>query len=158
MAARQLAGFFGRFKLPLITGLLIIGILCGPFVFGLIPEESRDKLNFINEISLALIAFAASSELYLKELRSRLNSIKWITFGQLIITFSISSIVVFFLADYIPFTSDLPLLSKVAVALLAGTVFVARSPASATSSTARRCTCRFQERPHSPCSASRQSS
>lgn len=131
VAARQLAGFFARFKLPLITGLLIIGILCGPFVLGLIPEESRTKLNFINEISLALIAFAASSELYLRELRSRLNSIKWITFGQLIITFLISAVVVFFLLDNISFTENLPFYTQIAISLLAGTVFVARSPASA---------------------------
>ena len=131
VAARNLAGFFTRFKLPLITGLLIIGILCGPFVFGLIPSESREKLNFINEISLALIAFAASAELYLRELRSRLNSIKWITFGQLIITFLVSAISVYFLLDYIPFTKDLHANSKAAISFLTGTVFVARSPASA---------------------------
>jgi len=131
VASRYLAGFFARFKLPLITGLLIIGIICGPFVLGLIPVESADKLNFINEISLAVIAFAASSELYLKELRSRLNSIKWITFAQLVITFLMTSTAVFLLADLIPLISTLPLFAKLAISMLTGTVFVARSPASA---------------------------
>lgn len=131
VAAKRLASFFAQFKLPLITGLLFIGIICGPFVLGLIPVEAREKLNFINEISLALIAFAASGELYLKELRSRLNSIKWITFGQLIITFFLSAFAVFFILDYIVFTENLPFNTKLAISMLTGTVFVARSPASA---------------------------
>ena len=115
----------------MITGLLVIGILAGPFIFRLVPPESRVKLNFINEISLAFIAFAASAELYLKEYRSRFNSIKWMTFGQLVVTFVLSSIVVYLLADQIGFMAEMDTRSKIAIAMLTGTIFVARSPASA---------------------------
>lgn len=131
VAARHLSIFFGRYHLPLITGLLFIGILSGPFVFNLVSTDSWDKLNFVNEISLAYIAFAASAELYLKELRNRLNSIKWMTIGQLVVTFLLSSLGVYFLIDLIPFLSGFDLKSKIAVSILTGTIFVARSPASA---------------------------
>lgn len=131
VAANHLSGFFTRFNLPLITGLLIIGILSGPFVFGLITTDSWDKLNFINEISLAFIAFAASAELYLKELRNRLNSIKWMTITQLLITFILSSVGIYLLGDMLPFISELGIKSRIAIAILIGTIFIARSPASA---------------------------
>jgi len=131
VAATQYSKYLRRIKLPLITGLLLTGILAGPFFLGFIPKEARNNLYFINEVSLALIAFAASTELYLKELRNKLNTIKWMTFGQLAVTFVLSAVAVFFLENYIPFMSGMEVYEKLAVALLAATIFVARSPASA---------------------------
>lgn len=131
IAANKIAGVFQRINLPIITGFLMTGILCGPFVLGLVPQESISELNFINELALAFIAFAAGAELYFRELMSKLNSIKWNTLGQLFFSFGIGSITVFFLADHISFMEDLGFNERLAVALLAGTVFVARSPASA---------------------------
>lgn len=131
VGANQIAKLFQRAKLPIITGLLIIGIISGPFVLGLVPQASRNDLNFINDISLAFIAFAAAAELYLKDLRSRLKSIKWMTFGQLIVTFVMSSICVFLLADQIHFMEGMTTAPKIAVSILVATIFVARSPASA---------------------------
>ncbi|KYG83627.1 cation:proton antiporter domain-containing protein [Roseivirga echinicomitans] len=131
VAAKQLAGFFTKIKLPFITGLLVIGLVSGPFIFNLLPKGAGNGLHFINDISLAFIAFAAAAELYLKEVRSQFKSIKWMTFGQLVVTFIVSSIVIYFMAGIIPFMSDLNAANKVAVSLLMATIFVARSPASA---------------------------
>ena len=127
--------YFGKYlqkiKLPLITGFLILGIILGPQVIGLIKKEAIPNLIFINDISLAFIAFAAGTELYLKEIRSRIKSIVWNTIGQLAITFGLSAIAIFFLAEYIPFMKDMSANSKIAVAILMATIFVARSPSSA---------------------------
>ncbi|MEO1443728.1 MAG: cation:proton antiporter, partial [Chloroflexota bacterium] len=75
VAAREIGHFLGRFKLPHITGYLLAGLIIGPFVLNLIPSEAIDGLRFVDEISLAVIAFVAGSELYLKELRSRMRPI-----------------------------------------------------------------------------------
>lgn len=131
IAANQIAKVFQKIKFPLITGLIITGIIAGSSVLNFIPPTALDKLNFLNEIALAVIAFSAGSELYLNELRSRINSIKWMTIGQLVITFVMSSVVIYFIADYIPFMADMPSTHKIAVAVLFGTIFVARSPSSA---------------------------
>ncbi len=131
ISANQLAQYFKKIKLPLITGLLFVGIACGPFLLNLIPSGSISSLRFINDIALAFIAFAASAELYLKDMRRQINSIKWMTFGQLVVTFLLSCIAVFFLAEYIPFMMDMTTAEKVGVSLLMGAIFVARSPASA---------------------------
>jgi len=131
IASNQIAKYFQKAHLPLITGLLITGIIAGPSVLKLIPESAPQKLFFVNEFALAFIAFAAAAELYIKELRSRFKSIWWMTFGQLIVTFICSSTAIYFLADQIPFMRSMAFEVKISVSILAGTIFVARSPASA---------------------------
>ena len=81
-ASHYFAKFFKKIRLPLITGFLVTGIVCGPHVLNLIEVEALNKLGFINDISLAFIAFAAGGELYLKEIRSRIKSIIWNTIIQ----------------------------------------------------------------------------
>ncbi len=131
LSAAQLAGYFRKIKLPLITGLLVIGILTGPFILNLIPVSSIIHLGFINDIALAYIAFAASAELYLREMRSRIDSIKWMTISQLVVTFLLSGAAVFFLSEQIPFMREFSISLRIAASSLFAVIFVARSPASA---------------------------
>ncbi|MFC2124102.1 cation:proton antiporter [Bacteroidota bacterium] len=131
VSANQIARIFQKINLPFITGLLFIGIIAGPFVLNLIPSESREKLYFINEVALAFIAFAAGGELYLNELRNRFNSIKWVTISQMISTMVIGTTLLLILVNVIPIMSDKSLSVQIAMSMLAATIFVARSPASA---------------------------
>jgi len=131
IAGHEIAKVFQKIKFPLITGLIITGIIAGSSVLKFIPEHSLPRLNFLNDIALAIIAFSAGSELYLKELRSRIKSIKWMIIGQLVITFIISSIVIFYAASYIPFMAEFSSEIKLIIAVLFGVIFVARSPSSA---------------------------
>ena len=131
LAANEIAKLFQKIKFPLITGLIITGIIAGSSVLNFITPEALKDLDFLNEMALAIIAFSAGSELYLNELRSRINSIKWMTIGQLVITFILTSIIIYFTADYIPFMAEMPATHKIAVAVLFATIFVARSPSSA---------------------------
>jgi len=130
-ASGTIAQMFQKIKLPLITGFLVVGIIAGPYVAGLIPKSAVHDLHFINNISLAFIAFAAGSELYIKDMRSRFKSIAWMTFGQLVVTFLASSIIIYYISDYVHFMQDLSSGSRIAISMLIGTIFVARSPASA---------------------------
>ncbi|PIB37273.1 hypothetical protein BFP72_18590 [Reichenbachiella sp. 5M10] len=131
IAATRIAPIFQKINLPVITGFLATGVLAGPYILNLVPKESAHQLNFINEIALAFIAFAAGSELYLRELRSRIRSIKWNTFSQLAFTFVFGGLSVFFLSDLIPFVKDVDFNTKLSISLLCGAIFVARSPTSA---------------------------
>ncbi|HID50734.1 MAG TPA: hypothetical protein EYP41_01695 [Anaerolineae bacterium] len=70
LASWRIGEFLTRFKLPLISGYLFAGIAVGPFGLNLIIGESLGSLRVIDELSLAVIAFAAGSELYMKELLS----------------------------------------------------------------------------------------
>ena len=131
VASQQLSLLFKKIHLPVITGLIVIGIISGPDILGLIPAKAIIKFEFVNEVSLAFIAFAAGAELYLKEYRSQMKSIRWITICSIIITFLLSSIAIFLLSNMLPFISNLGITARLGISMLAGTIFVARSPSSA---------------------------
>ncbi len=131
LSSKQIGDFFSRIKLPLISGFLFTGILIGPYALKLISADAVLKLRFIDEISLAVIALAAGSELFVKELRGHFKSITWITISLVILTFVATSFTVFIASDYIPFMRDMPVNARWAVAILAGAIMVARSPSSA---------------------------
>jgi len=131
LASKQIGQFFVKVKMPLISGFLFAGMLAGPYVLGLIPAGAPERLRFVDELSLAFIAFAAGSELYLSELKERFKSITWVTIGLVVATFTIGTLTVLALADFVPFMRDLPVTDRLAVALLAGAILVARSPSSA---------------------------
>ena len=131
LAAQRVGHFFSRVQLPLISGFLFAGILVGPHVLGLIDQETVDNLRFVDEISLAVIAFAAGSELYIKEMRSRVKSIAWVILGNVIAIPVLGVIAFLALADFVPFLQPMSMTSRLAVALLAGAILIARSPSSA---------------------------
>lgn len=131
LASWQAGKFFKRFGLPVITGYLFTGILVGPFFLDLVPERMGHELFFLEELSLAFIAFAAGSELYLPELRGRLRSIGWVTLGLVVVTFIFVATAVFLLSSHIPFMREMNGNAKLAVALMAGAIMTARSPSSA---------------------------
>ena len=131
VASFQVAKYFQKIKLPLITGFLISGVIVGPFFLKLVSDDALPNLQLVNEFSLAYIAFAAGAELYLKEIRSSLKSILWNTFGQLVVTFFVAVLSIMLLSPYIPFLANLSQSNILAIAILTGTIFVARSPSSA---------------------------
>ena len=130
-SSKQIGQYFTKASLPLISGFLFTGILAGPYALNLITLEAVENLRFVDEVSLAFIAFAAGSELYLKDLKDRLKSIKWVTIGLVVSTFAIGSMAMFLLSEFIPFMRTMPTDGRIAVSILAGSILVARSPSSA---------------------------
>ncbi|MDM8541288.1 cation:proton antiporter [Desulfococcaceae bacterium HSG9] len=131
IASQQIGQSLVKTGLPLISGFLFTGIIAGPYILGLISSEAVLNLRFVDEISLGFIAFAAGGELYLKELKSRLKNIAWVTTGLVVCTFSLTGLTFFFLSGFIPFMQTMPMSAKIGVSILAGAVMVARSPSSA---------------------------
>ena len=131
LASRQFGQFFAKARLPLITGFLFAGMIVGPSVLGLIDWEGVKSLRFVDQVSLAVIAFAAGAELRMKEMKSRLRSIGFILFGQLVFIFGLACTTILLVADWIPFLADTPMSGRIAVAILGSAILIARSPSSA---------------------------
>jgi Kef-type K+ transport system membrane component KefB len=131
VASSEIAKIFQKVKLPLITGFILIGVIVGPYVLDMLPAEAIPKLNFINDVALAFIAFAAGSEMFLKELDGKLRNIWIMTLSQFFITFAVSFVALMALSEYIPFMSGHTSSYQIAIAILIATIFIARSPASA---------------------------
>jgi Kef-type K+ transport system membrane component KefB/Trk K+ transport system NAD-binding subunit/mannitol/fructose-specific phosphotransferase system IIA component (Ntr-type) len=131
LASKEIGQTLLKQGLPLISGFLFTGILTGPYALNLISFETIQHLQFIDELSLGFIAYAASNELHLKELKQKINSIVWITTGIIIATFALCSVAMYVLSDFIPFMKDMSTSSRLAISILAGAIMIARSPSSA---------------------------
>ncbi len=131
LASKQIGQGLLKTGLPLISGFLFTGILAGPYALDLITADAVEHLRFVDQISLGFIAYAAGGELYLKELKSKLKGIAWVTAGLVLFTFTLTAAMFFTLSSYIPFMSDMAVSARFAVSILAGAILVARSPSSA---------------------------
>jgi Trk K+ transport system NAD-binding subunit/Kef-type K+ transport system membrane component KefB len=130
LASHRIGTFFSAIKLPYITGYLFAGALAGSFGLNFVPTEAVEQLRFVDQLSLAIIAFVAGSELFLKELLNRLRSIAWIIGAIVATAVLIIGISVYTLTAFIPFTQDMAAGERLAVALLGATVLLALSPPS----------------------------
>ena len=130
-ASESISKFFAKIHLPLISGLIFVGVLVGPYVLKIIDAKALHQLNFLLNLSLGFIAMAAGNELHLKELEDSLRSIKINTIFQLFMTFLVSAAGIYLLSDYIPFLKDTADDTRIAISVLLATIFIARSPSSA---------------------------
>jgi len=130
LASKQIGKTFSNFGLPYITGYLLAGTLAGPFILGMMPSGSTEELRFIDELSLAVIAFIAGSELYLKEIRDQLRSILLNATGIVAAALLLIGAAVFALSGVIAFAEGFTIAERIAMALLGATVLLALSPAS----------------------------
>ena len=131
LASRQIGDFFRRVHLPLVSGFLLTGMVAGPYVLAVVSAGSLQRLHFLDQIALGFIGFAAGAALHLREFKGRFRSIRWVTLGLVVFTFTLSALMVLWLADAIPFLETMPAPSSLAIALLAASILVARSPSSA---------------------------
>ena len=58
-----------KFKLPQVVGALFAGLIIGPAVLNIIPNESMNLLNHISEIGVIVLMFEAGLETDIKELK-----------------------------------------------------------------------------------------
>ena len=114
LASRQIGRWFSYSKLPLITGFLFAGILAGPYILNIVPVLAVNKLKFIDELALAFIAFSAGGELVVRQIKSRLRTIRYVTIGLVLSTFGISSFAFFLLSEIIPVIKTMPSAHRVA--------------------------------------------
>jgi Trk K+ transport system NAD-binding subunit/Kef-type K+ transport system membrane component KefB len=130
LAAKKIGSWFSMVGLPYITGYLLTGMIAGPFILDLLPSSAVAELRYIDELALGVIAFVAGSELYLVEIRARLNTIATVTGSMLIIAMPIIGVGLYALTGFLPFAVDMGTTGRVAIALLGGAILLALSPAS----------------------------
>lgn len=57
-----------QLRLPQITGYLVSGIICGPYVLSILSQDFVKDLSIIEGACLGIIGLAAGAELQLSEL------------------------------------------------------------------------------------------
>ena len=74
------------FRLPRVTGYILVGILIRPDVLGLITSQFVTHMDFVSDIALACIAFGVGKYFKLEELRKTGKEIFLITLAESFIT------------------------------------------------------------------------
>ncbi len=129
LIAAYLAGvLLERLKLPKVTGYLLFGLVCGPYLLNFISRPMARELQIFNGLAVALIAFIAGLEINVARLRPRLASIA--TLGAVIlITMYVVLFAAFWLAwPWLPIAPDAPPALRAALAFLLTAVVASFSP------------------------------
>ncbi len=119
-----------RLSLPQITGFILAGIVCGPFVFDFISESDVNDLQLLDGLALSLIALTAGGEMKIERLKGQLKTIASVVFFQ---TFFIlvGFVLLAFVGQYfIPLFGGMTLIQLFAFSLLLGTLMTPTSPAT----------------------------
>lgn len=129
LIAAALAGdLFERIRLPRITGYLLFGVVCGPFVANIISRPMARELTIVNGLAIALIAFMAGLELNFQRLLPRLRAILALGAIQLGVMY-IGLFGLGWLAwPWLPLLPEATGLARVTLAALLATLIVSFSP------------------------------
>lgn len=137
-------GFIGallarKFKLPNVSGYLVLGLLLGPsmaLIFpnfpGIITLAENESLSFISEIALAFIAFSIGSEFAIKAIKKMGKSVIILTTFEVIGAVFMVFLLLFFLPKPSMITSGYNPFSKenIAFGLILASMSVATAPAA----------------------------
>jgi len=117
-------------NLPQITGYIIAGILCGPYVLRFLSETEVKDLQLLDGLALSLIALTAGGEMKFERIRKSLKGISSIVFFQtmfIILGFILLGIIV---RPRLPLLSEATGLTVLSISLLLGTLATATSPST----------------------------
>ena len=132
VAASSIATQCKRLHLPLITGYILGGIVCGPFVLALLSEEATVRLgSLINDDAMGFIGFSAGSKFLLSELRGSLGPVLCLLAVLVGTTYTLVGCGIWLASPYLSMTADATDAERGAIALIVACLAVARSPSSA---------------------------
>jgi Kef-type K+ transport system membrane component KefB len=114
-----MARIVSKFKLPNVTGYLLAGVIIGPSVLGLVPENVTSSLSVISVAALGFIAYSIGSELNIEHLKKSGSSIIWITLLE-----AVGAVIIVDLAMIFIFRQP------VAFSLVLGAIAAATAPAA----------------------------
>jgi Kef-type K+ transport system membrane component KefB len=129
LIAAALAGdLFERIRLPRITGYLVFGVVCGPFVANIISRPMARELTIVNGLAIALIAFMAGLELNFQRLLPRLRAILTLGAIQLGLMYTGLFALGWLAWPWLPIMPEAAGLARVTLAALLATLIVSFSP------------------------------
>ena len=126
------AGYFlgeiaKKFNVPRITGYLISGLLCGPFVLKVVTPIVLSDLKMVDNIALALIAITAGSEINIKTIRKNFFQISIISIMQILFTSLLMLLLLYFV---FPYFIQIEWINILILGLAVGFISSATSPSS----------------------------
>ncbi len=119
-----------RFRMPQITGFILAGIVCGPYVLKMLTAGEVQDLQLLDGLALSLIALTAGGEMEIPKLKREMRAISSLVLFQTVII--IGGFIIFGLVGsfFFPFFAGKTALEILAMTLLLGTLATATSPST----------------------------
>ena len=76
-------------KLPSVIAYLVVGILIGPSLIDLIPQDFIDRSSFISDVALVFVAFTAGEFFKFDAIKKSLGKAIVITAIESVVTFAL---------------------------------------------------------------------
>lgn len=119
-----------RFRVPRITGYLILGLIAGPHAIGLETARDAEMLRLFEELALGLIALTAGGEFRIAVIRRRFRPLLAITAAHTIgIAVAVAG-ALWALSRLLPYLGPVGTAETVSAVALCGVIAVAVSPST----------------------------
>jgi Kef-type K+ transport system membrane component KefB len=128
VTATLLGGAVESIGLPRLSGYLLFGLVCGPYVINLLTPSMARQLQVVNSLAITLIAVIAGLEINLSRMRTRLGPM--LTYGGVTIAVMFVALFVLFFAawPWLPLAPAATGIQRAAIAGVLTTLVVSFSP------------------------------
>lgn len=128
IAATLTGSQFERVRLPRVSGYLLFGLLCGPYLANVITRPMARELQILNGVAIALIALVAGLELNYAHLKARLAAMAALGGLTVLFMYVVLLPIIWAAWPWLPIAPALHGVSRLAVASVATTLVVSFSP------------------------------
>ena len=128
IAAALTGALFERIRLPRVSGYLVFGMVCGPYLANIITQPMARDLRLVNGLAIALIALIAGLELNYTRLKPRLAAMTRFGAWVLFLMYALMVPLVWLAWPWLPIDPGAGGLARVSLALLVSTIVVSFSP------------------------------
>ena len=128
VAAALVGRLTEKIALPRVTGYLLFGLVCGPYVANIITRPMARELQLVNGLAVTLIAFVAGLELNLRRLAPRLGVIARMGGMTILLTYTLIFIVLWTAWPWLHIASEFRGLQRLAAAGLLTALVASFSP------------------------------
>lgn len=117
-----------RVRLPRLSGYLLFGLLCGPYLMNVITSSMARDLQVVNGFALALIALVAGLELNVRHIRAHLRHVLVVGGMALFGTMLVLTAVLYVAWPLLPFGVIASPAARLAAALITAALVASFSP------------------------------
>jgi Kef-type K+ transport system membrane component KefB len=111
-----------------VTGYLVFGLLCGPYVANIITRPMARELTIVNGLAVTLIAFVAGLEVNLRRLAPRLRDVAAISATTIATLYAGFFVAFWFAWPWLPIAPELQGLQRAAAVAVTTTLVASFSP------------------------------
>jgi Kef-type K+ transport system membrane component KefB len=128
IAAALTGALFERIHLPRVSGYLVFGMVCGPYLANIITRPMARDLQLVNGLAIALIALIAGLELNYRRLRPRLAAMTRLGAIIVVLMYAVLMPLLWLAWPWLPIYPEASGPARVALSALVTTIIVSFSP------------------------------